>query len=341
MPTPSGDDHRRSALRALSGFTIPLGVALLVVNIRVGALPLVAVNGILLLTAGTVFLLSRREIPLQGASLAFLAAAFLNIVVTLAAPGLQPGTSGSLALIPVLAYLLLDVPLALPVTATALGAAAAAYFVGALRAGYRLNPLLSAHVFVPVVVLFILSHWYARSRIRSVEQMLDHALRDPLTRLWNREKLLRTFDAEAERMRAGGMPLALILIDLDDFKQVNDRHGHDAGDAALVFFAKLMMKCLRKSDLGYRIGGEEFAILLRGTDSAGAVTAAEHLRSALEAADFRYRGRHIHITLSAGVAELGSDGEDWLQLYRTADARLYACKARGRNCVLAKLDAAA
>tara|TARA_A100001391_G_scaffold157444_1_gene115712 strand:- start:736 stop:1083 length:348 start_codon:yes stop_codon:yes gene_type:complete len=108
------------------------------------------------------------------------------------------------------------------------------------------------------------------------------------------------------------------------------------GDAALVFFADLLKQRLRETDLPCRIGGEEFVALLPDTNSVGAFTIAETLRQVLEKSVLNYRGEHIRMTLSAGVVELGRNG-DWPHLNRAADARLYACKERGRNCIISDL----
>lgn len=334
-------EQRRNALRALLLVTLPITTLLLVSNLRLGAGVLALANLVLLLVSLGELAALHRGVSSETLALAYLVALFSNIATTLTAPNIQPGTITSLALIPVLSYLLLDARRALPLTLGALAASLGAFFVGAQAMPYRLTPRLVGHVTVPVLVLFVLCHVYARGRTRSVNRMLDRVLRDPLTGLWNREKLTRTFVLERQRSKDDRTPLALILIDLDHFKTLNDRYGHDAGDEALAFVARLMLRRLRGADLACRIGGEEFAVLLRATNAAGALKVAEDLRQALEGSVFWYRGERIEMTLSAGIAELGRDGIDWLTLYRVADERLYACKAQGRNRVIGSSDQAA
>ena len=330
----SGVEQRESAVRVLLLTTVPAGAFLMVLNWHLGGPLLASTNLVLALTSGVLLYAMRRGVSGQALALGYLAALVLNILAALAEPNVQPGATSSVSIIPVLSYLLLDARVALPVTGAALAAALAAYFVGAAAAPYRLTPLMVGHMVAPAILLFAVCHFYSRGRTRAVRRMLDRALRDPLTDLWNREKLMSAYQLERQRTRRQGTPLSLVLIDLDHFKSLNDRFGHDAGDAALVYVARLMKRRLRAIDLACRIGGEEFALLLPDTTASGAFAVADTLRRSLESTGFRYRGRRIAMTLSAGVAELGRDGNEWLQLYRAADARLYACKAQGRNCVL-------
>jgi diguanylate cyclase (GGDEF)-like protein len=338
-----GVQRRQNALRALLAFTLPGAALFFFINLQLDAVLLALLDLALLLVSLGLLVAMRREVSvsLQALALIYLLVLFINIIAAFARPDIHPGMYSWLGGIPVLSYLLLEARLALPLAAVSLAAAMGAYFVGAEIPPHRVEILGLAHVLTPTLGLFVVCHFYARSRTRSDEHMLERVFREPLTGLWNREKLTSEFVREQQRTRRTGMPLSLILIDLDHFKAVNDRYGHDAGDAALLFFAALLKRRMRDTDLPCRIGGEEFAVLLPDTPAAGAVTVAEDLRQALETSDFRYGGERIRMTLSAGVVELGRDGSDWPELYRAADARLYACKAKGRNCVLSSLLVAA
>ena len=128
-------------------------------------------------------------------------------------------------------------------------------------------------------------------------------------------------------------PMALVTFDLDDFKRVNDDHGHHAGDDVLRAFARLVRSHVRDVDVPSRIGGEEFAILLPETDSADAARVAERMRHSLSFVPVPV-GEHetVQMTSSFGVAEL-VDGQSGDDLMRAADTALYAAKAAGKNCV--------
>ncbi len=151
------------------------------------------------------------------------------------------------------------------------------------------------------------------------------SLSDPLTSLGNRRAFDEALAAETARARRSGGSMGVVILDVDHFKQFNDRHGHQAGDDALVAVARVLAREARAEDRACRIGGEEFALLLPGADDAAAATVAERVRRAVE--------RDAALTVSLGVASSHSD--DARSLVATADARLYAAKAAGRNRVIA------
>lgn len=152
---------------------------------------------------------------------------------------------------------------------------------------------------------------------------------DRLTGIFNRLKLDEVFAHEAERSRRYNRPFSIIIMDLDKFKDVNDRHGHPVGDEVLKGTAKLFAKNLRKTDVLGRWGGEEFMIICPETDLAGATKLAESLRKALEKNIFP---KEVRLAGSFGVAEHQVD-ESPIDLLRRADKALYEAKAQGRNRV--------
>jgi diguanylate cyclase (GGDEF)-like protein/PAS domain S-box-containing protein len=165
-------------------------------------------------------------------------------------------------------------------------------------------------------------------RRRQEAELARQAYVDGLTGVLRRDVFLEQLRAAAER--AGGGPLTLALLDLDRFKAINDTHGHPAGDRVLARTAEVLRAVSRDGDVLGRVGGEEFAWLLAGSDAEAALVAAERARRAVEATDFGAVGG---VTLSAGLCELAQAG-DVDELYRLADVALYAAKAGGRNrCV--------
>ncbi|MDX6487634.1 MAG: hypothetical protein QOK13_249, partial [Gaiellaceae bacterium] len=151
----------------------------------------------------------------------------------------------------------------------------------------------------------------------------------------NRRRFMETLEAEVRRAERFGAPLGLVLFDLDDFKLVNDRHGHQVGDLVLKKAGEVLLERIREVDLAARLGGEEFAVLLPGTDLAGAVSLAESLRLALsEAAVVATGGEDVRVTASFGVTEHSRErtGSDLLAV---ADGALYQAKDAGKNGVVA------
>ncbi len=162
---------------------------------------------------------------------------------------------------------------------------------------------------------------------------LANALTDPVTGLNNRSALEQALEHQVELARRYDNPLSLLMIDIDFFKQVNDRHGHPAGDALLMELGNRLAECARRSDIIFRYGGEEFSILLNNTDITGARRLAERIRRAIEEKPFRHGRKKIPMTVSVGVATL-KKGEDGKALVERADRALYQAKNAGRNQVV-------
>jgi diguanylate cyclase (GGDEF)-like protein len=170
--------------------------------------------------------------------------------------------------------------------------------------------------------------------MKAREALREQATHDPLTGLWNRYALLGTLEREHSRARREGAPLAVIMVDLDHFKQVNDTYGHLAGDAILREAAGRMQFVVRSYDLVGRYGGEEFLIVLPGTSGANATQLAERLRATLAEEPVGHDLLRIRVTASFGVSATGqAAGDDPQTLIRLADEALYRAKEKGRNRV--------
>jgi diguanylate cyclase (GGDEF)-like protein len=175
----------------------------------------------------------------------------------------------------------------------------------------------------------------------AVENVLLHrqaerlSLTDPLTGLWNYRFMQTSLRREAERSRRYQRPSALLAIDLDRFKDVNDTYGHPVGDQVLVELGRRITAQIREVDLAFRHGGEEFMVLLPETDALGASAVAERLGRAVNARKFKVNdasgGRELNITVSIGIAVLGEHAETATGVLAAADEALYAAKAAGRD----------
>ncbi len=186
------------------------------------------------------------------------------------------------------------------------------------------------------MTLVVVSGLAAMLRLRSdslIERLERAATHDELTGLLNRRGYQQRLAAELARSDRDGTPLSLILGDIDCFKSLNDRFGHRCGDEALSRFAAVCRDQGRGADFAARVGGEEFAMVLPGTDSAGALLAAERLREAVRSTLGRPDGEPL--TASFGVATCPEHGLDSDILLGQADRAMYAAKARGRDRVVA------
>jgi len=171
--------------------------------------------------------------------------------------------------------------------------------------------------------------WTTEMMHRRTFNALQLAYADPLTGLGNRRVLEYVFD----RHMAGasrGIPVSVVMFDLDDFKGYNDAHGHAAGDAALVLFARVLEQEARRSDLPVRTGGEEFVVVLSGASAEGALAYAERVRARIRSAP---TSTGATVTVSAGIAEARPEHRVMTEVIAAADKALYQAKRDGRDRV--------
>lgn len=168
-----------------------------------------------------------------------------------------------------------------------------------------------------------------------LSKLHDHAVRDALTGLYNRRHAMAVLVDEFRRSRRlAGARLVLALLDIDWFKQINDRIGHLAGDAVLLQLAAVLTDSLRSGDTLARIGGEEFALIMPDTSLEEAHSACDRLRKRVAETEFIVENnRRIEVTISIGLAEAGTGIDDYRKLLGEADRYLYDAKTGGRNSV--------
>lgn len=172
----------------------------------------------------------------------------------------------------------------------------------------------------------------AISNLKLQHKLLIQSTHDPLTRLFNRRYLETTLDREISRARRGEQTLCVMVLDIDHFKKFNDTRGHDAGDALLVHFARLLQEKTRKEDIVCRYGGEEFVIVLPGASAEIGLQHAERLCAATRAMQVNFNGEPLgSITVSIGIAAYPQHGETQDELITRADAALYKAKHGGRD----------
>jgi diguanylate cyclase (GGDEF)-like protein len=165
-------------------------------------------------------------------------------------------------------------------------------------------------------------------------QMYESALRDGLTKVFNKKHFTDYLEKEFAYAARHTSPLALIFLDIDFFKRINDTHGHPAGDFVLSELSQLMATLVRTEDVLARFGGEEFTVLCRGTDLGGAKIVAERLRRTVEAHTFSFGAKTIPVTISLGIAAIPDTSiVDHAQFLAAADKALYEAKRTGRNRV--------
>jgi diguanylate cyclase len=217
-----------------------------------------------------------------------------------------------------------------------LGLVVSCYLLTGLGMGYAslwaLLSLIGPYMVSTSVVGAVLLGLFVERELRQIDreqQWQMHALTDPLTGLPNR----RGFERGMEGLRTPDTSSALMAIDLDHFKTINDTHGHAAGDHVLQKVSLILRGALRNRDLLSRLGGEELAVLLPETDAALARLIGERLRRAIDEMEILWEGRVIHVTASFGVATAPGT-LPMAELFAQADAALYSAKHAGRNRVV-------
>ncbi len=173
-----------------------------------------------------------------------------------------------------------------------------------------------------------------RKDVKKVQaKMAEMSTIDELTKLYNRRYFMEALGAEFERASRYGAEMALIMLDLDYFKKINDTYGHPAGDVVLSDIGKLLKKHVRRNDLACRYGGEEFVVILPNANKDGIYSAYERFREMVSKQPFEHGYKQFHMTVSIGIA-FSNDSESADGLLIHADEALYQAKESGRNRIV-------
>ena len=171
----------------------------------------------------------------------------------------------------------------------------------------------------------------ALERTRLFQEIQEKAVTDPLTGIYNRRGLFQWGQYELDRARRFGHPLAVIFFDLDHFKEINDTHGHEAGDQVLQEITERCLEVIRQVDIPSRYGGEEFVIVLPETEQTAAQQIGERIRKAVASGSYHVNAHQVEMTISLGVTELDEDIHQLDQIINRADQAMYRAKQAGRN----------
>ncbi|MDN5514962.1 GGDEF domain-containing protein [Ectopseudomonas composti] len=328
------EQHRRLVLKALLWITMIGGLFFSVVNLMHDNWLLA---GLEIGYAGvSLYLLTiiDKTSNLQLLTAIYLLPFFSIMIVALAQTTTSFAVFAWIQTIPIICYLLLGLRLGMYGSILFVGIGLFVFSRRFSSDEILQNVEIIANLGLASLAVMIFAHIYERSRILNEKRLTEQATTDALTGLPNRLKLAEVFERERAHALRNGTPLSLVFIDIDHFKQINDRFGHEVGDRALAHFAKVLAQRLRINDLFCRLGGEEFAVLLSGSKTAQARDIAESLRERLAAEPLVVDDSTLHMTLSAGVACFGVDGQSLDELMQAADRRTYAAKRAGRNRVI-------
>jgi diguanylate cyclase (GGDEF)-like protein len=205
---------------------------------------------------------------------------------------------------------------------------------GVLQLMFGVDEVVKIREVIPYLSVYLREAAPVIEAKRLMDNLRESTLRDAMTGLHNRrflQEYTETLIASTQRRKS---QVAILMLDLDYFKMVNDTYGHEAGDTVLKELAKVLMQSVRSSDVVIRYGGEEFLIILQDTDGEGAEIASEKIRAAVEALKVQLTGTMLQKTISIGIAVFPTDCDTFWQTVKYADVALYRAKETGRNRVV-------
>lgn len=325
---------RIALLRVALLLTISGSLVFLAVNIHRHIYSLVVIQGATALFSLGMLIRVRRAVRYSPDQvLLFLLVLFVMLLASFLDLGTTQASFVWITVIPILAYQLLGSRKGLWLSLLFLSAGFVGFSLKQLRLIEDFPVIATLNFALATFCITVFSHIYETKLEESHRLLFDLASTDALTGLLNRSRFTEAFEYESSRAYREQTPLGFAIIDLDYFKQVNDRFGHGTGDVVLQQVAQRIQSRLRATDSPCRLGGEEFGVLFPGATSEQAASVIESIRKDLEQNPIDFRGTSVPVTITAGVAELGRDGYDLKTLYRVADQRLYTGKSQGRNQV--------
>ncbi|MFW6281802.1 MAG: GGDEF domain-containing protein [bacterium] len=207
---------------------------------------------------------------------------------------------------------------------------------------FRKNIIIITSIILLSLFVILIFSWYVsiktwrdniKKRKEKEKEIIYLNYHDFLTGLYNRRYFMQAGENEIERVERNERSLALMMIDIDHFKDVNDTYGHAVGDKVLKNLANILKDSVREIDIVGRLGGEEFGIILPDTNISNAEKTAERLRKNIEDSSIQFEGENISVTVSIGVSSYTKKIYNMSDLLHEADIALYKAKDRGRNCV--------
>jgi len=194
--------------------------------------------------------------------------------------------------------------------------------------------VIAPEIFVRFAIMLVVTSAFAAIFIRIINDqhslLVKHAVTDPMTGVYNRSLLQASLERAIHQYQRKGIQMSIIIMDIDNFKLINDEFGHDQGDRVIKSIGKLLLKSFRSTDKIFRLGGEEFLILALDTNMQKAYDIAEKLRADIEGKSLIAEKR---VTVSIGVSEVQKD-QSWGQWMKHCDENLYRAKSKGRNIVV-------
>lgn len=332
------DRHKIAVMRVLLIFTVIGGVVFFSINFPLGFHALASVELLAAIISLLLWFYLKKDISMRlFRRIAFCYVFMLCCIMLFAfAPMHTSITVFNFALlIPLLTHLLLGSRTGMIITAVFLCLALLLFVYKNHDLAIITNPSDIANIVTVTLLIWGLAYSYERANETAKEKLIYLAGHDFLTGLYNRVLLNDIFQHKLKHSISNDQPLSLILADLDHFKQINDEYGHKAGDYFIIKFAEILRQYSGTNGRCFRIGGEEFCVLLSSTSLAQSVKVAEKIRRATEQIVLESTHHKTPVTVSLGVVSCQGVSCQLSKLLKSADQNLYRAKQQGRNKVVA------
>ncbi|GGB57193.1 diguanylate cyclase [Shewanella inventionis] len=330
-------EYRRTVLKAVLIVIIVAG-AIFVVNNWFSGFKVYAMVELAVVCLCIGILIIHKTTPnLTLWCLVFLFALYSVILIGIYSASFNSALFTWLFIVPVLSYLLLGIKFGTLYTCVYVTGGIGILVYALIFDIAEIYPITIANIVLCLSAIWALSFSYEYKRAEAVARLQKMASLDPLTGLNNRLLLDSIFERLCDSLPEQQKSVALLLLDLDHFKRVNDQYGHDVGDKVLVEVSRILNQARRQNDWAFRLGGEEFCMLVSDTSLQQAGHIAERLRETIDQISV-INGHYINLSISIGVSRWPEDGSPFSQIYKTADERLYQAKMTGRNKVVMNSD---
>lgn len=329
--------HQRTILQMTAVVCLIACPIFIFLNVSRQVYFLAFLEGLLALLAAGILWRSRHLKNTQVSSVAFVAALLMLVAYAASLSGSTATVFVWIFAVPGICYSVLGARQGFILSAAFFGFMGSMYL---LKARGELELLTYAPTLNVIIVYFVIwgfCHIYESQRVRAYLALENLATRDPLTGLYNRRRMADFFEQAHDNSQHNGGKLGLIMIDLDFFKSINDKYGHDVGDKVLREVSVLLERKVRATDYVFRMGGEEFCVMLKGVSPQDLEQTAFSLRENIEALNIDIGSQILKVTASIGCTMVISPQCTLDLVMRRADKLLYAAKEAGRNRVVVGL----
>ncbi len=330
------DYHKKTVLIVLLIFTAIGGIMFAVINYRDGKIVLASLE---LVAASVAFILlfylkQNNDIKrVRRIALYFVLMFCIIMLFAFSDSEISVTVYIFALLIPLLAHLLLGTHIGLVVTAIFLSLAYIIFFYYYHSYEVFSNSGAIANIITVPLLVWGLAYSYEQANESAKQTLINLASRDFLTGLYNRSMLNDMFNFKLKRSTKNNQALSILVADLDNFKKINDLYGHNTGDEFIKSFATILQQHSGENSSCFRIGGEEFCVILSNTDLSGSCEIAENIRQTTENMGLKTDQINIPVTVSIGVATCNNRTCKMTDLLKLADQKLYEAKQQGRNRV--------